>query len=289
MISTTKAIVAASCSSTETKVKEGTDGFWNSIRETIVCTLQDERGEGFQVRLLVDPGANISTIPLFTLCMTEGNWDVDAIPAISIAGINSINQCELVCHAKILPGEHITEEFRGEYKVPQKFSVSVDFFLMKGMQVFTSYKPALPRDIVSTLSGKHYCLADPEQISPHDNLIYIHGILGGNALAELGRKAFETVPQTKMTTCRSYFGDLLLGPSHFIPKKPLPKRIPMNDHGRRVGEAAKLDNNIIMCSASMASLGLNEVTTEETMPGISKVSRVEQDIDPTIFEYCDDE
>lgn len=273
---------------------EGEHGFWNSIRETIICSMVDTDNNHFEIRLLVDPGATISTIPLFTLCRARGKWDVKPIRKIQISGINSMNECDLVCHARIEPGQHLSAEFKEAVKLPKNFSLEVDFFLMRGMQVFTSFKPAMPTEIVSTLSGKTYHLADPEQIAIHDSVIYIHGILGVNAISQLGKKSFQAVPGTKLTTCRSYFGDLLFGASHFLYNSAEPNKLPLDDSAARVTASAatisrsgRLTNDLVMCSAMMASLGLSEYNTEATET--ASVEEDTQGCDPSIFEYCLDD
>ena len=265
---------------TEVNRKEGNQGFWNSIRETIVCEAKDLSGRRFEMRFLVDPGATISTIPFYTLALTGANWDIEQIRAISISGINSLDQCDLVCHAIISPGEHLGVEFKREVKLPQNYQLEVDLFLMRGMQVFTSYKHALPRDIVSTLSGKKYHLADPQQISPRDQMLYIHGILGVKAITQMGRQAFEAVPGTDMTTCRSYFGDLLFGASHFIPAREKNTSLPLND------DTSRVDQINIACSSHYTERGLvvDDGTIEKSM---AQLGINEYVLDPTLLDDAD--
>jgi hypothetical protein len=44
------------------------------------------------------------------------------------------------------------------------------------------------------------------------------------------RKGFNKVPDSEMTICKSIFGDLLFGASHFMPHQPGNNPIPLNDN-----------------------------------------------------------
>jgi len=210
---------------------EGNKGTWNSIRETIVCSMTDLDGRDFQLRLLVDPGATVSSLPAHTLWYTKAKWECEQIRPICISGVNSITHCDLICHAAIKPGRHLSKEFKEIVSVANNFQINVDFFVMRGPTVYTTYKHEMPKEIRSTLSKNLYYLADPEQIAPRDTLLYIHGILGVQAIMNMKRQSFEPVPNAEMTTCRSLFGDLLFGTSHFIEDRPVPTDPPMNDTG----------------------------------------------------------
>jgi hypothetical protein len=236
---------------------EGNNGTWNSIRETVVCSITDMTGREFRLRLLVDTGATISSLPAYTLWFTKAKWDCEQIRPIPIRGINSITACDLICHAPIKPGRHLSKEFRDKVNMPDNFQINVDFYIIRGPEVYTTYKCELPKAIISTLSNKTYYLADPEQIAPRDSLLYIHGILGVQAIQQMKRTAFQAVPGTDMTLCRSMFGDLLFGTSHFIEDRPVTTQPPLNDNNMRE------NRKHTWCSDSFWSRGLKIDTSSQ--------------------------
>jgi hypothetical protein len=236
-------------------------GSWNSIRETVVCSIKDKDGKKFEIRLLVDSGATTSTLPFFTLYKTRGNWDVGTIPPIRIHGINAATNCDMVCRATLSPGEHLKSNFFNSMGLPANFELEVDFLVMRGIQIFHVYKRELPESIRTELADIKYHLADPEQITEGERMIYIHGILGVKAIGQMQRKGFTKVPGTEMTTCKSIFGDLLFGASHFMPHQPGTNPIPLNDN-----DAWETDHHcrqIQVCSINLLFAGLIEVEEKD--------------------------
>lgn len=234
-------------------------GSWHSIRETVVCNIKDLDGQEFEIRLLVDTGATCSTMPLATLYKTRGHWDVGTIPVVHLHGINSVSKCDLMCRAEVKPGNHLKSDFKKAVGIPENFSITVDFLIMRGVEVFDVIKRELPDDLKKQLANPKYHLADPEQITDGDSRLYIHGILGVKAITEMNRTGYEKITGTEMTLCRSNLGDLLFGASHFVEKRNGKNPIPMNDND----EWEQPINSKSICSANMIQGGLEEIAEEK--------------------------
>jgi hypothetical protein len=225
--------------------KEGNSGAWNAIRETVVCTMTDLTGREFNLRFLVDTGATISSIPAYTLYYTKAKWDCEQIRPIPVAGINSVTDCDIICHAPIKPGKHLSKEFLRQWELPHNFVIDVDFYVLRGPEVYTTFKSGLPSHIISTLSSQKYQLADPAQLEPNDSLLYIHGILGVRAITKMRRTTIQEVPGTDLTICRSVLGDLLFGTSHFRADRMVTVDPPMNDNNARENEKHSFSSEMI--------------------------------------------
>lgn len=237
-------------------------GSWNSIRETVVCNLKDKDGKKHEIRLLVDTGATVSTLPFYTLYRTRGNWDVGNIPPINLHGINSVSSCDMMCKATLSPGNHLKANFRNEVGIADNFEIEVDFLIMRGVKTFTVLKRELPEALRTTLASSSYHLADPEQINLRDQILYIHGILGVRAIHKMDRKGYEKIAGSEMTLCRSKLGDLLFGASHFLPRKVGNTPIPLNDNGD-FEEPIDSITSLRACSEHVVNSGVEEHPEEE--------------------------
>ena len=243
------------------------EGVWNSIRETVICNLNDKDGNKHEVRLLVDTGATVSTLTFFTLYKTRGNWDVCTIPPIRLHGINSSSVCDMMCHAVLTPGNHLKSDFKTEAGIPENFALKVDFLVLHSTKVFSVWKRELPESIRLHLASNKFHLADPEQINPGFSTIYMHGILGVRAISQMERQAYQKILSTDMTVCRSNLGDLLFGASHFMKHEPGVNPIPLTNKDERE-EGIDTTLSQAMCSLSLIEWGLEEVkSTDEEFGG----------------------
>lgn len=192
------------------------EGFWNTVRKTVVGNLEDRNGNSYQVRLLVDSGATVSLLLLHTLYISRGEWDIGQTPTITLHGINAPSICDLMVKAKFTPSNHLSKEFRTSVGITDNFSVPMKFHIQKGVEVFKTYKHALPEYIQALLKDPSISLADPEQNAPGDDVLYIHGIIGEDQINELEETSISKVGKEGMKVTRSYYGDILHGRSHFI-------------------------------------------------------------------------
>lgn len=194
------------------------EGYWNTIRKTMVAEVEDRNGKRFNMRFLVDSGASVSLIPLNILWQTKGEWDLGQAPNINLCGVNTEAPltCNLVCEAKLKPASHIKSSFRTLMKVDNEFEVKVKFLVQPQVKSYASYKYELPEDIRNELNKNEFHMADPEQKKPGESRIFIHGILGEDFIDEIGESKILRVGSSSMKVTRSKFGDLLHGKSHFI-------------------------------------------------------------------------
>lgn len=213
------------------------NGYWNTVRKTIVGLLEDKNGKQFQVRLLVDSGATVSIILMHTLYMTRGEWDMGQTPKIILQGINAQSLCHMMARIKFCPGPHVSQSFRQKMNIRDDFGVYMNFHIQNEIEVFKTYKRNLPDDVGEAISRASLTLADPEQLAPGNDMLYIHGIIGEDQIHELDETIIQHVGNEGMKATRSKFGDILHGRSHYI-------KFPYGSNGLELkgGQDFALDN-----------------------------------------------
>ena len=166
-----------------------------------------------------------------------------------------------MCRATISPGNHLKSDFKKEAEIAENFSIEVDFLIMREVKVFTCWKREIPEKLRIQLADSKYFLADPEQINTGSTLLYIHGILGVREIQQMNRQKYNRVPNSEMTICRSNFGDLLFGTSHYINHTQGSNPVPLD--GRDEDEFGQFSNNTqSICSMSLRNSGLQEELVE---------------------------
>jgi hypothetical protein len=225
------------------------EGYWSTVRKTVVGDLVDKNGTKFPVRYLVDSGSTVTLMPMHCLYMSRGDWDYCQTPKITMQGINAASICDLMVEAKFIPGDHVTSAFREKTKVPNDFSINLQFHVQKGVEIFKCYKRELPDAVRQKLLSDEFCLADPEQAQEGCDNLYIHGIIGEDVIHEMEETQITKVSEAGMRTTRTYFGDLLHGRSQFI-------RFPYKTGGLEMKEEQEFAINDI-CQNSIIPVYLN--------------------------------
>jgi hypothetical protein len=131
-------------------------------------------------------------------------------------GINASSVCDLMVEAKFEPGDHITQAFKNQLKIPVNFGINLKFHMQRGVEIYRCYKRELPEDMRQVLKTEDFCLADPQQAEEGCDTMFIHGIIGEDMINEMEESIITKVGSVGLKTTRSFFGDILHGKSHFI-------------------------------------------------------------------------
>jgi hypothetical protein len=191
-------------------------GRWHSVRKTIVGTLIDKEGNRYKVRFLIDSGATVSMILMHSLFLTKGNWDFGTTPVIKMHGINAVSTCDLMVEAKFAPGPHIPESFLISMGKSADFNITLQFFVQKDVRAYRCPKQELTPEVRKELAKQSYTLADPNQNTEGDEILYVHGIIGEDQIGLLEEHNIRKLVDSGMKVTRTLFGDLLHGNSHFL-------------------------------------------------------------------------
>lgn len=186
------------------------------MRKTVVVTLVDKSGKKFELRFLIDSGATVSMILMQTLFQTKGEWDVGITPPIMMHGINSVSMCDMMLEATCLPGFHIPQEFKSQKGIKEDFGIKLQFYVQRGVKAYTCNKQELPKSVIEEITNLGLVLADPQQITPGEEKLYVHGIIGEDQISLFEECGTKKVGNAGLKLTESHFGHILHGNSHFM-------------------------------------------------------------------------
>jgi len=191
-------------------------GRWHSVRKTVVGALIDKNGKSFKVRFLIDSGATVSMILMHSLFLTKGDWDFGSTPIIRMHGINAVSICDLMLEAKFMPGPHISSDFKTTMGIQQDFGVTMQFFVQRDVKAYKCQKQELTGVVLKELAKPEFMLADPDQATEGEEVLYVHGIIGEDQISMLEESNIRKIGDAGLKATRTVFGDMIHGNSHFL-------------------------------------------------------------------------
>jgi hypothetical protein len=85
---------------------------------------------------------------------------------------------DMMLEATCLPGCHIPSEFKTNIGIKGDFGIKLQCYVQREVKAYTCNKLELPSSVTDEIAKFGLILADPQQVTPGEEKLYVHGIVG---------------------------------------------------------------------------------------------------------------